>query len=48
MTVKELKEAIDHLPDDMEVVVADSQWGDDSLVTIEVVTVKERIYLRLF
>ena len=35
MTVRELKEALAAYPDDMEVVYADSEWGNSPVKAIE-------------
>ena len=54
MTIKELKEIIKNLPDDMEVMCSDSEWRDDT-AWAEVRTIppndyikEERKYLRVY
>ena len=48
MTIGKLKEIIKDLPDDMEVVIADSEWGDEYAIEAEVITDhKNESYLRI-
>ena len=47
MTIGKLKEIIKDLPDDMEVVVADSEWGDECATEAEVIINKNESYLRI-
>jgi len=51
MTIGKLKEIIKDLPDDMEVVIADSEWGDECATEAEVRTIdndyKNESYLRI-
>lgn len=51
ITIGKLKEIIKDLPDEMQVVVADSEWGDEVATAAEVRTIendyKKETYLRL-
>ena len=51
ITVGKLKEIIKDLPDDMQVVVADSEWGDEVATEAEVRHIKndfkDEKYLRI-
>jgi hypothetical protein len=51
LTVGQLKEIIKDLPDDTEVVIADSEWGDECATEAEIRTInndyKKETYLRI-